>query len=146
LSFERAGIGATVKFEQALSSLVSYLTSPEGQVDARPDTAGLRLEIARRYAEIRVLYNLARYSASVTEPGYEASVNQLFGAELHQRLARTGAKAFGRLAELWQRADAPLGAAFTHLRLDSVAATFLGGTTEIQRNVIATRGLGLPRS
>lgn len=145
LSFERAGIGATVKFEQALSTLVEYLRSPEGKATARPDTAGLRLEIARRYAEIRVLYNLARYSASVTEPGYEASVNQLFGAELHQRLARTGAKAFGRLAELWQRADAPLGAAFTHLRLDSVAATFLGGTTEIQRNVIATRGLGLPR-
>jgi alkylation response protein AidB-like acyl-CoA dehydrogenase len=140
LSFERAGIGATVKFEQALSTLVDYLKSQGDEV--RP---GVRLEIARRYAEIRVLYNLARYSASVEEPGYEASVNQLFGAELHQRLARTGAKAFGRLAELWQREDAPLGAAFTHLRLDSVAATFLGGTTEIQRNVIATRGLGLPR-
>jgi alkylation response protein AidB-like acyl-CoA dehydrogenase len=140
LSFERAGIGATVKFEQALSTLVSYLTSHQDEV--RP---GVRLEIARRYAEVRVLYNLARYSASVEEPGYEASANQLFGAELHQRLARTGAKAFGRLAELWQREDAPLGAAFTHLRLDSVAATFLGGTTEIQRNVIATRGLGLPK-
>jgi len=146
LGFERAGIGATVKFEQALSTLVDYLKSDEGRAYARPDTAGLRLEIARRYAEIRVLYNLARYSVSAKNPGYEASVNQLFGAELHQRLARTGAKAFGRLAELWQRADAPLGAAFTHLRLDSVAATFLGGTTEIQRNVIATRGLGLPRA
>jgi len=55
LGFERAGIGATVKFEQALSTLVDYLKSDEGRANARPDTAGLRLEIARRYAEVRVL-------------------------------------------------------------------------------------------
>ncbi|MPZ81313.1 MAG: hypothetical protein GEV28_13285 [Actinophytocola sp.] len=148
LSFERAGIGATVKFEQALSTLVSYVK--EGGEFLRPDRARLRHEIARRYAEVRVLYNLARYTVSKQVsgevPGYEASVNQLFGAELASRLARTGAEAFGPYAQLWGRDGAPLGAAFTHLRLDSVAATFLGGTTEIQRNVIATRGLGLPKS
>jgi alkylation response protein AidB-like acyl-CoA dehydrogenase len=148
LSFERAGIGATVKFEQALSTLVTLVR--EGSPYLRADRARLRHEIARRYAEVRVLYNLARYTvskqASGEVPGYEASVNQLFGAELAGRIARTGAEAFGRHAELWGRDGAPLGAAFTHLRLDAVAATFLGGTTEIQRNVIATRGLGLPRS
>ncbi|MGH3878116.1 MAG: acyl-CoA dehydrogenase family protein [Actinophytocola sp.] len=148
LSFERAGIGATVKFEQALSTLVTYVK--ENGPYLRPDRERLRHEIARRYAEVRVLYNLARYTVSKQVsgevPGYEASVNQLFGAELASRLARTGADAFGPNAELWDRAGGPLGAAFTHLRLDAVAATFLGGTTEIQRNVIATRGLGLPRS
>jgi alkylation response protein AidB-like acyl-CoA dehydrogenase len=147
LSFERAGIGATVKFEQALSTLVTYVKEHGDRV--RPDRARLRHEIARRYAEVRVLYNLARYTVSKQAggavPGYEASVNQLFGAELAGRIARTGADAFGPYAELWDRADAPLRAAFTHQRLDAVAATFLGGTTEIQRNVIATRGLGLPR-
>jgi alkylation response protein AidB-like acyl-CoA dehydrogenase len=149
LSFERAGIGATIKYEQALTELVGYLNSEEGRRFVRAD-APVRQEIARRYTEIRVLYNLARYSvskqASGEVPGYEASISQLFGAELHQRLARTGAKAFGEFARLWQREDAPLGAAFTHLCRDSVAATFLGGTAEIQRNVIATRGLNLPRS
>jgi alkylation response protein AidB-like acyl-CoA dehydrogenase len=148
LSFERAGIGATVKLEQALSELIAYMRSEEGRGYVRDDLGPLRHEIAQRYTEIRVLYNLARYTLSKQAggvPGYEASVSQLFGAELHQRLARTGAKAFGANAQLWQRDGAPLAAAFTHLRFDAVAATFLGGTTEIQRNVIATRGLKLPR-
>lgn len=148
LSFERAGIGATIKLEQALLQLVGYIRSEEGRRYLRGDLGPLRHEIAQRYAEIRVACNLARYTVSTQAggvPGYEASVSQLFGAELHQRLARTGAKAFGEYAQLWQRDGAPLAAAFTHMGFDAVAATFLGGTTEIQRNVIATRGLGLPR-
>jgi hypothetical protein len=141
LSFERAGIGGVVKFEQALSSLASYVAE-------HPVNPALRHEIARRYTEMRVLYNLARYTVSQQAaggvPGYEASVNQLFGAELAQRLAATGAKVFGPSAQLWGP-DSP-AADFTHMRFDAIAATFLGGTTEIQRNVIATRGLNLPRS
>lgn len=150
LSFERAGIGATIKYEQALARLIEYTRSEQARRYLRDDLGALRHEIAQRYTEIRMLYNLARYTVSRQAtgevPGYEASVNQLFSAELHQRLARTGAKVFGRFGQLWQRDGGPLGAAFTHMRLDSVAATFLGGTSEIQRNVIATRGLHLPRA
>jgi alkylation response protein AidB-like acyl-CoA dehydrogenase len=147
LSFERAGIGATIKYEQAIARLVEHIGTPEGREQLREGwERGARQEIARRYVEMRVLYNIARFSVTNPVPGYEASVNQLFSAELHQRLARTGAHVFGRHGLLWQRRDAPLGAAFTHMRMDSVAATFLGGASEIQRNVIATRGLGLPRS
>jgi hypothetical protein len=141
LSFERAGIGSVVKFEQALSSLASY-------VREHPVDPALRHEIARRYTETRVLYNLARYTVSVQAaggvPGYEASVNQLFGAELAQRLAATAARVFGPAAQL-RGPDSP-GADFARMRFDAIAATFLGGTTEIQRNVIATRGLNLPRA
>ena len=152
LGYERSGIGSVIRYEQRLRRLIEHVRVEGGGGFLRPDwRASIRHEIAQRMIEIRVLYNLALHSVSEQEaggaPDVEASINQLFSAELHQRLARTGAKAFGPHAQLWQRSDdAPLGALFTHDLLGSVATTFLGGSAEIQRNVIATRGLGLPRS
>ena len=40
---------------------------------------------------------------------------------------------------------APLGGELARGYLSSVSATIAAGTSEIQRNLIATRGLGLPR-
>ncbi|WP_216216961.1 acyl-CoA dehydrogenase family protein [Amycolatopsis aidingensis] len=150
LAFERAGIGATVKFERAVHDLIGYLRSPRGAGFRRADTAVPRHELAQRYIELRVQHNLARLAACREDAGgvpeYEASISQLRGAELHQRLARTATSLFGPYAQLWQREGAPMAAEFTHMRFDAIAATLLGGTTEIQRRVIATRGLGLPKS
>jgi alkylation response protein AidB-like acyl-CoA dehydrogenase len=58
-----------------------------------------------------------------------------------------GTKLFGRDASVWQ-ADgdhSPMGAEFTRSYVGSVPHTIYSGSSEIQRNVIATRGLGLPR-
>lgn len=150
LTFERSGIGAVIKYELAARDLIAHMTSERGRAQVRDDwRAAVRDELMQRWVEIRVLYAVAleataRHAAGA-EPGYEASVNQLLGAELHQRLARTGARVFGAHSRLRRGDDAPMAGVFTRLCLDSVAATFLAGTSEIQRNLIATRGLGLPR-
>ncbi len=149
LTLERAGIGSVVKFEQAVEDLIAHVQDGCESGYLRRDQSRLRHEIVRRYAEVRMLRNLAQYTisraASGSVPGYEASINQLFGAELHQRLARTGQNALGVAGQSWHDDGAPPAATFAHIRLDAIATTFLGGTTEIQRNIIATRGLGLPR-
>lgn len=150
LDFERSGIGGTVGYQQALAELVEFVRSDEGRRYLRDDSRdSLRHEIADRYIETEVLYNLALRTVSMQAagqiPNYEASVNQLFSSELYQRLARTGMKAFGLYGNLWQRQGAPLDGAFTHHYIDSVPYTVLSGASEIQRTVIARRGLGLPR-
>lgn len=150
LTFERSGIGAVIKYELAMRDLIAYMTSEDGRGCVREDwRTAVRDELMQRWVEIRVLYGVAleatARNAAGAEPGYESSVNQLFGAELHQRLGRTGAKVFGPHSRLRRGESAPMAGAFTNLGLDAVAATFLAGTSEIQRNLIATRGLGLPR-
>lgn len=151
LGFERSGLGSTIKFQHALTRLIEFVRSEDGKRFVRADwKSALRHELVQRQIEIRVLYNLALYSVSKKAageaPDYEASVSQLFGSELHQRLARTGIKAFGPYGHLTQRRGAPLEAMFTHDFLDAIAHPFLGGSSEVQRNVIATRGLKLPKN
>jgi hypothetical protein len=79
-------------------------------------------------------------------PNQEASITKLFGSELGQRIARTAMHAAGLHGVLdLGSAHAPLGGRFESWYRIAVGATLAGGTSEIQRSVIAQRGLGLPR-
>ena len=150
LDFERSGISGAVEYERSINKLVEFVHG-DGKHFVRPDMDSTRLEIADRAVESQVLFNFAFRIVSMQNrgmvPNYEASVNKLFGSELHQRLARTGTKTFGLYGNVWDRgiAQAPMGAQFTRDYVGSVPHTIFSGSSEIQRNVIATRGLGLPR-
>ena len=61
-----------------------------------------------------------------------------------QRIARTGMKVLGLYGQLYG-ADAPMKGRYESSYMTSLASTIAGGTSEIQRNIIAQRGLGLPR-
>jgi alkylation response protein AidB-like acyl-CoA dehydrogenase len=151
LDFERSGISGAVSYDRDIHRLIDFVNSEQGRRQTRPDMQTVRLEIADRKIETEVLFNFAFRIVSMQNkglvPNYEASVNKLFGSELHQKLSRTGTKAFGLYANVWdtRSAQAPMRAHFTHDYVRSVPHTIFSGSSEIQRNVIATRGLGLPR-
>jgi alkylation response protein AidB-like acyl-CoA dehydrogenase len=80
-------------------------------------------------------------------PNYEASMSKVFGSELGQRIALFGLKLLGLSGQVVDADDprAPLRADIGRSYMRTVPSTIAAGTSEIQRNIIATRGLGLPR-
>jgi alkylation response protein AidB-like acyl-CoA dehydrogenase len=159
LDFERSGISGAVEYRRNISDIRDYVKTAEGKGRSRlAEFNTLRHDLAERAIETDVLFNFAfrivSMQAAGIVPNYEASMNKLFGSEVHQRLARTGTKLFGLYATIWQNKPihgdkqldyAPMDGHFTRDYVGSVPHTIFSGSSEIQRNVIATRGLGLPR-
>ena len=79
-------------------------------------------------------------------PDTEASITKLFMTEAFQRLAEV-ARHIAGLGSALTPSDrlAPLGGRIQSTVVAVTTGTIMGGTSEIQRNIIATRGLGLPR-
>ena len=150
LDFERSDINVVVHLERALDRLVAYLKTKAGAVQARL-TPTVRHEIADRFLETAVAQNFSLRILSIQNagviPNYEASMTKLFISECNQLLAQTGTRIFGLYSNIWDASErAPLNGGFTRHYVLTVPDTIEGGTSEIQRNIIATRGLGLPRS
>jgi alkylation response protein AidB-like acyl-CoA dehydrogenase len=114
------------------------------------DTAS-RLELAERAVEAQVARLLSYQVISMQRrgqiPNKEASIAKLYTSELDQRMVATGMRLLGLYGQSIDRNDerAPLSGRLPRAYLAVTTSTVGGGTSEIQRNIIATRGLGLPR-
>ena len=76
---------------------------------------------------------------------YEVAIDKMYNCELAQRAADFGTQVLGHYGELRRDSKfAPLNGWPSFYYLDSASYTMMGGTSEIDRNVIATQGLGLP--
>ena len=153
LDFERSGISVFARGRRTVEEIRDALRDRPAYQQRNP---GIRYELADRAIEVAVGTHLAhRITHMQTQDiiaNHEASVSKLFGSELTQRIAATGLKALGLYGGLGGRdrsvdatPQAPLGGRLARDYLLSVSATIAAGTSEIQRGIIATRGLGLPR-
>jgi alkylation response protein AidB-like acyl-CoA dehydrogenase len=79
-------------------------------------------------------------------PGPEGSILKLFGSELAQRIADASSTLLGPYATIEGETDAvPDAARWAHRVMGARQYTIAGGTSEIQRNIIGERVLGLPK-
>jgi len=146
LAFER-GTAFTIN-QVKLSATVERLIDearercgPDGRRAAIADDE-IRRELAAVRAESRALRSLTYLAVSrnlrSAVPGPDGSMLKLAYAELQQRVGRLAMEILGD--DVLDRGDY-----WTRTYLTSHAASIGGGTSEIQRNIVAERVLGLPR-
>ncbi len=152
LDFERSNITGAVDQRKDLDELIAYLGTEGGRRRSRTDQLdSTRALITARYIETEVLSQFAMRIISMQHagqiPNYEASMSKVFGGTLLQEVQQTGMKVFGLYGGLWDPDDerSPLNARYTQKSVHTISGSIAGGTHEIQRNIIASRGLGLPR-
>lgn len=136
--------------EQALARIALDELIEEGLARGRGEDPVFRQAVASLHVDVEVmrllnLGTLTRIGRGQT-PGAETSIVKEHWSRLAQRLGDFSMQVLGPSSQLVPgAARAPGGGRFVQRMLFSRASTIGGGTTEIQKNIIAQRLLGLPR-
>ncbi|MCC7364103.1 MAG: acyl-CoA dehydrogenase family protein [Dehalococcoidia bacterium] len=143
LDFERSSIGATSTARRMVEQIVGLAKAKPGGLDH-----GVKGRLVDVAIAVQVMRNMGYKIAAEQErtgiaPNRESQMAKLFGAELNQRIATLGLQVLGMQGQATTSGSVADRLHYNFLR--AVANTIEGGTSEIQRNVIATRALGLPR-
>ena len=146
LDFERSGVDRFAANRRNLEELVSFARDNGlgGEPVLRNRLAGLW---ASNEAGTMAAYNVAWMQSQGPVPNKEASVSKLMGSEIAQQIHQLGIQMAGMGGLLVKDSGwATLNGRLATEWMDSISFTIRSGTSEIQRNIIATRGLGLPRA
>ena len=149
LDFERSGIATSVSHGLMVRDLADFVREHrnEGFISK---SEHLRYELADRAVEAGVEQMLCTQVISMQNrglvPNKEGSIAKLFSSELDVRIAGTAVNVLGPYGQLSRNSEyAQLNGRAASAYIYATTSTVGGGTSEIQRNIIAARGLGLPR-
>jgi 3-oxocholest-4-en-26-oyl-CoA dehydrogenase alpha subunit len=149
LNFERAALSNLAALEPLFEQTLEWAITTELDEGRVIDQPWVQLVLARVEAQVAA-YKLvnARVNAAMTKGALnmgEASAAKVFGTELTQQVARELLEVLDRDG-LRRGAEAPLRGALESAYRIAVINTFGGGANEIQRDIIAMAGLGMPRA
>jgi alkylation response protein AidB-like acyl-CoA dehydrogenase len=139
-----------VTFEQRLQALIEL--SRRSTLHGAPalKDAQVRQRLARLYTDVKTFkLNTMRQMATLDQgylPGPEGSLLKLQWSELNQRLVELAFELEGPYSSLApDSVDAPFEGRWQYEYLRARGNTIEAGTSEVQRNIVAERVLGLPR-
>jgi alkylation response protein AidB-like acyl-CoA dehydrogenase len=149
LNLERAALGNLGALEPLFTKTLDWArTTPldDGYVIDQPWVQQALARVEAQVGAYRLL-NL-RVNSNISSGGLgmgEASAAKVFGTELTQQVARELLDVVGQ-AGLRKESSAPLKGELESAYRLAVINTFGGGANELQRDIIAMAGLGLPRA
>ncbi len=152
LMYERLalGFGLQVRLRIALDGLIELARNTKKNGTSATQDPVMRQKLAQLWIDTEVFkYTGARAITKLLKgelPGPEASTGKMMWVEGHQRLQELAMEIQGPYSQLmkgspWAMADG----LWQHTFLRSRANSIEGGTTEIQKNIIGERVLGLPK-
>ncbi len=151
LDYERVFMGKYTKLRRDFAALVRACKAPGDGASPLFDDPVIRDRLVGLHLDIERLRLLCLKSAWMMDqgkvPNAEASAQKVLASELEQRLADEGIRILGPRAQLeYGSPHAVLDGRLAQSWLLSPMLRFGGGANEIQRDIIAQRGLGLPRA
>ena len=148
LDHERVWIGAGGGLRHIFDRLLAHIREkrPELLEDAVVRNRLVELELDLDIMEGLVLTNASIVAAGDT-PTMEASMSKIWTSELRYHISNVAMDLLGHEGALTEEADgfAPLDGELERTYRASPIQRFGGGANEVQRDIIARRGLGLPR-
>jgi alkylation response protein AidB-like acyl-CoA dehydrogenase len=148
LNFERVAISPIPIIERAYDNLCARIAA-EGGLAARPWARVVLAEIAADLYALTVMdYQIAAMLAEERVPISEASLLKVLSNELNVRIQSLAMQVLGPRAMVRREGDAlldPAGLTTERQLRRSVVNLFGGGSNDIQRDLVATFGMGLPR-
>ncbi len=150
-SFERgtAFLSDLIRSRELLKSLVQLSSIPGKSGKAKWESDALRQQVGLLSGELDGLWSLTRRNISQASkdgvPGIGGSVFKLYYSELRQRISDLAIKVLGQRLMSYDGFGDPVATEHVEAYIYSISMTIAAGTSQVQRNIIAERILGLPK-
>jgi len=150
LMFERVTFDVLSPVEAVIQQLINVVKQEETTAPALGVDATVRQQVARFYIELQAIkYSSLRQLTRQLRgdpPGPESSLVKLAASELNLRVVHFATALLGPASQVAAKSEQGIdGGYWMHCALSTHLFTIAGGTSEIQRNILGERILGLPK-
>jgi alkylation response protein AidB-like acyl-CoA dehydrogenase len=146
LDYERSGMERLMGNYPLFEAIIQFVK--QNELSKEPV---IRNKLAQLQIEFEVgrllIYRVAMVMEEGRAPNWESAMSKAYSTEVEKRIASVAMEILGLYGQLkWSSKFAPLRGMALHSYLGSKGYSLQAGTTEILKNILAVRRLGLPSS